>query len=120
LVANAAGALPKLILFAPSNAAFAKDDVKPLLTTSEPAKEDLRLYHAAILYPAADGTGPDLGLSVGQKINTLAGRELQVSKQGAHFVLTDAKGRESTVDLTYMQDDKGYRLYFVNSVLLLQ
>jgi uncharacterized surface protein with fasciclin (FAS1) repeats len=120
LVANSAGALPKLVLFAPSNAAFKKDEIAPLASTPEPAKEELRLYHGAIFYPAADGTGPDLTLSVGQKIKTLSGREIMVSKKGSHFVLTDVKGRTATVDLTYFKDDSGNRLYFIDTVLLLQ
>lgn len=120
LVVNSAGVLPKLILFAPSNTAFKKTEAAPLASTPEPAKEELRLYHAAILYAAADGTGPDLSLSVGQKIKTLSGREIIVSKKGSHFILTDVKGRTSKVDLTYLKDDSGNRLYFIDSVLLLQ
>ncbi len=120
LVANATGATPKLVLFAPSNAAFKGTDVTPLASTPEPAKEELRLYHAAIFYPSAEGVAPDLTLSDGQKITTLAGRELFVSKSGSHFVLTDAKGRTSKVDLIYLKDDKGNRLYYIDSVLLLQ
>lgn len=120
LTANAAGALPKLILFAPSNAAFKKADMAPLASTPEPAKEELRLYHGAIFYPTADGTGPDLSLSVDQKIKTLSGREIMVSKKGSHFYLTDVKGRIAKVDLTYLKDDSGNRLYFIDSVLLLQ
>lgn len=120
LVANAAGALPKLVLFAPSNAAFKATDMTPLASTPEPAKEELRLYHAAIFYPSAEGISPDLSLSVGQKISTLAGRELLVSKSGSHFVLTDVKGRTSKVDIAYLKDDAGNRLYTIDSVLLLQ
>ncbi|MEK7471920.1 MAG: hypothetical protein AAB624_01600 [Patescibacteria group bacterium] len=120
LVVDTAGVLPKLMLFAPSNAAFKKDEMIPLASTPEPAKEDLRLYHAAIFYPNVDGTGPDLSLSKDQKIKTLSGRELLVSKVGSHFVLTDAKARAAKVDLTYQSDTKGNRLYFIDSVLLLQ
>lgn len=120
LVANAAGAVPKLVLFAPSNAAFKKTDVAPLAATPEPAKEELRLYHGAIFYPSAEGIAPDLTLSAGQKISTLAGREILVSKVGSRFVLTDAKGRTAKVDLTYLKDDSGNRLYYIDSVLLLQ
>lgn len=120
LVANATGALPKLVLFSPSNAAFKATDMAPLATTPEPAKEELRLYHAAIFYPTAEGVAPDLGLSVDQKISTLAGRELLVSKSGSHYVLTDAKGRTARVDLAYLKDDAGNRLYTIDSVLLLQ
>ena len=120
LVANASGALPKLVLFAPNNAAFKKADLAPLASTPEPSKEELRLYHAAIFYPTADGTGPDLTLSVDQKVKTLSGRELLVSKKGSHFYLTDAKARTAKVDLTYLKDDSGNRLYFIDSVLLLQ
>lgn len=120
LVANAEGLLPKLVLFAPSNAAFKKTDIAPLSSTPEPAKEELRLYHAAIFYPISATVGPDLSLSVGQKIKTLSGREILVSKTGSHFVLTDAKGRTAKVDLTYLSDEAGNRLYFVDSVLLLQ
>ena len=80
----------------------------------------MRLYHAAIFYPNVDGTGPDLSLSKDQKIKTLSGRELLVSKVGSHFVLTDAKARAAKVDLTYQSDTKGNRLYFIDSVLLLQ
>lgn len=119
-VADSNGALPKLVLFAPSNSAFNDDEVTPLDSTTEPAKEELRLYHAAIFYPAADGVAPDLSLSADQKIKTLAGRELTVTKTGSHFALTDAKGRVAKVDLTYQADSKGNRLYFIDSVLLLQ
>lgn len=120
LVVNAAGATPLLVLFAPSNAAFKATDVTPLASTPEPAKEELRLYHAAIFYPSATGTAPDLTLSADQRILTLSGRELLVSRTGSRFVLTDAKGRTTKVDLTYLKDEKGNRLYYIDSVLLLQ
>ena len=119
-VANEAGELPKLIVFAPTNAAFKKSDIAPLAVTPEPAKDELRFYHAAILYPAADGTSPSLDLAEGQNIQTLINRQLQVKKNGSSFILVDAKGRQAKVDRTYMTDKNGNRLYFIDSVLLLQ
>lgn len=120
LVANAEGSMPKLVLFAPSNKAFKSEEITPLASTPEPAKEELRLYHAAIFYPTAEGLAPDLTLSKDQKITTLAGRELLVSKSGSYFYLTDAKGRKAKVDLTYLKDDSGNRIYNIDTVLLLQ
>lgn len=120
IVPNQAGAAPKLIVFAPNKAAFEKDGAAQLANIPEALKDELRLYHMALLYPAADGTGPSLELSEGEKITTIVGRELTVRKKGSRFVLVDAKGNEALVNASYTSDDQGYRLYTIDSVLLLQ
>lgn len=119
-VANEAGVTPKLVVFAPNNAAFEKDDVTALKDVPAAVKNELRTYHAAALLPAADGTGPNMDLSDGQKIATLSGRELHVKKVGSKVYLVDVKGREAAVSASYSTDDAGNRLYTIDSVLLLQ
>lgn len=120
LTKNDAGLAPSLIVFAPDNEAFDKDDAKPLDSINASGREQIKLYHLAKIYPASETVGPDLELTDGQKIVTLSGRELFISKKENNFVVTDAKGREASVAKRYAISAKGDRIYFVDQVLLFQ
>ena len=120
VTANAAGALPQYILFAPSNEAFADAEVAPLAALAEPLKDELRQYHMVLLFPDANGTAPSLELTEGQRLSTVSGRELLIKKAGKKLVVVDAKGREAEIRSDYAVSDNGDRLYFIDKVLLLQ
>ncbi len=109
-----------VIVFAPSKAAFDKEEIAPLKDVPANLIEELRLYHVATLKPAEDGTKPSLELKDGQKIATIAGREILVSKKGSLVTLTDAKGRTAKVSASYTVDASGDRIYTIDNVLLLQ
>lgn len=120
LAKNETGLEPSLIVFAPSNDAFDKEDAKPLDNASASSREQIKLYHLARVYPSTETTNPNLELTDGQKIVTLSGRELFVSKKDDFFMVTDAKGREATVSKRYATSAKGDRIYFIDQVLLFQ
>lgn len=120
LTKNDAGLEPGLIIFAPDNSAFAKDDMKPFDSMSATARDQIKLYHMTKIYPSAVGAAADLSLKDGQKIITLAGRELTVKKTETTTTITDGKGRDAVVSNKYAVSAKGDRIYFVDSVLLFQ
>lgn len=120
LTKNDDGLSPSLIVFAPTNEAFEKDDVKPLETLNSVGKDQIKLYHMAKIYPASTTESAKVELSDGQKITTLSGREIFISKKADSFIVTDAKGREAKVSKKYAVSPKGDRIYFIDQVLLFQ
>lgn len=120
LVKNEAGLEPSLLVFAPNNDAFAKDEMKPFESLPLTARDQIKLYHIAVVYPDAQGQSADLNLTDGKKIKTLLGRELLVSKKDDSITITDGKGREITVSNNYAVSSKGDRVYYLDKVLLFQ
>lgn len=120
LVKNTEGLDPSLMIFAPSNDAFSKEDMKPFELINASARDQVRLYHMAKIYPSAAGSQANLELTNGQKINTLSGRELTVTKTDTSFTITDGKGRDAKVSSKYAVSPKGDRIYFIDNVLLFQ
>lgn len=120
LTKNDAGLVPSLIVFAPINEAFDKDDAKPLDNINANGREQIKLYHLAKVYPASETQGANLELTDGQKIVTLSGKELFISKKENNLVVTDAKGREANIAKRYATSAKGDRIYFIDQVLLFQ
>jgi len=120
LTNNEAGLSPSLIIFAPNNDAFDKDDAKLLDSINANGREQIKLYHIAKIYPLSETETSNLELADGQKIVTLSGRELLISKNQTNFVVTDAKGREANVAKRYASSTKGDRIYFIDQVLLFQ
>lgn len=117
---NQAGLEPSLIVFAPNNEAFASDEMKPFDALPLAARDQIKLYHMAVVYPEAQGQTANLELSDGRKIKTLLGRELLISKKGEVVTITDGKGRDATVSSNYAVSAKGDRVYSINKVLLFQ
>lgn len=120
LTENEAGLEPSLIVFAPNNSAFSKEEMKPFESLGADSKDKIKLYHMAKVYPEAQGASPSLELSDGKSIQTLLGRELLVKKQEDGFVIIDGKGREAAVDKKFATSNKGDRIYFIDNVLLFQ
>lgn len=120
LVKNEAGLEPSLVIFAPENNAFEKSDMKAFDTLSASGRDQLKLYHIARLYPATAGASANLDLTDGQKIQTLAGKEVIVKKEANNITITDGKGRQANVSAKYASSSKGDRIYFIDSVLLFQ
>lgn len=117
LTPAAGGVAPQIMMFAPKDEAFSKEDVGVFNATGA---DERILYHYALLTPAADGTKPSLDLTDGERIATLAGRDLLVRKTATKTVLIDTKGREVVVGSPYIIDPAGDRIYPIDSVLLLQ
>lgn len=120
LVKNDANSEPSLIVFAPSNDAFNKEEMKPFDSLSIAAKDQLKLYHMAIVYPENGTTPADLELSDGRKIKTLVNRELTITSKNGMTKIIDGKGREALVSKDYAVSSKGDRVYFIDNVLLFQ
>jgi uncharacterized surface protein with fasciclin (FAS1) repeats len=120
LVKNDSGLEPSIIVFAPENSAFDKSDMKPFDTLSSSSRDMLKLYHIARIYPASSTVSASLELVDGQKIPTLAGKELTIKKTDSKIVVIDGKGREANVNAMYAITPKGDRIYFIDSVLLFQ
>lgn len=120
LVKNQAGLEPSLIVFAPNNDAFAKEDMKPFDSLPLASRDQIKLYHMAVIYPEAQGQSANLELTDGKKIKTILGRELIVNKKGDNVTITDGKGRETSVSNNYAVSAKGDRVYYLDKVLLFQ
>lgn len=120
LTKNEANLEPSLIVFAPNNNAFDKDDMKPFESLTAAAKDQVKLYHMATIFPENATTTANLELTDGRKIKTLLGRELTVTIKNGTVYITDGKGRDSTVSKDYAVSNKGDRIYFVDQVLLFQ
>lgn len=120
LVADANGQTPRYQLFAAPNDAFDAADVSGFETLTPAANDEFRQYYSAV-YPAdATGNPADLSLKDGQVITTIGGHQLHVKQHGKKFVVVDMKGREATVEKKYAVDASGNRLYYIDSLLLLQ
>ena len=120
LTKNTDGLEPSLLIFAPNNDAFSKDDMKPYDALSSAAKEQIKLYHLAKIYPSSASSQANLELSDGKKVTTLAGKELTIKKSDSVFYVLDGKGRQANISVKYAVTSKGDRIYFVDSVLLFQ
>ena len=120
LTKNEAGLEPSLMVFAPNNEAFSKDDMKPFDSLNALSREKVRLYHMAKIYPLSQGVAASLELADGQKIVTLSGKDLLVKKTDASITIIDGKGRDAIVSQKYAVSAKGDRIYFINNVLLFQ
>lgn len=120
LTKNEEGLEPSLLVFAPSNDAFSDEDMKPFESINAAAREQVKLYHMAKIYPSAVGAQANLELSDGMKIVTLSGRDLTIKKSDSNFIVTDGKGRDALVSSKYAISNKGDRIYFIDNVLLFQ
>lgn len=120
MVENEAGLEPSLVVFAPNNDAFNQEELKPFDAMTLSAKDQVKLYHIATIYPDSPEASVNLELSDDRVIKTLSGRELTVTKKNNNVVLIDGKGRESTVSKDYAVSPKGDRIYFIDKVLLFQ
>lgn len=120
LVKNDANLEPSLIVFAPSNDAFNKEEMKPFDSLSVAAKDQLKLYHMATVFPESETVSANLDLNDGRKIKTLVNRELTISNKNSVIKIIDGKGREALVSKDYAVSSKGDRIYFIDSVLLFQ
>jgi len=120
LTKNESGLEPSLVIFAPNNNAFSKDDMKPFETLSADSKDKIKLYHMAKAYPDVLGAKPNLELVDGKSFQTLVGREITVKKRDNGYIVIDGKGREAFVDSKYATSSKGDRIYFIDNVLLFQ
>lgn len=120
LAKNDANLEPSLIVFAPNNDAFNQDELKPFESLTVAAKDQLKLYHMATVFPENATTAANLELSDGRKIKTLLGRELTVTNKDGKVTITDGKGRDALVNRDYALSNKGDRIYFIDNVLLFQ
>ena len=120
LTKNEANLEPSLIVFAPSNSAFDKEDMKPFELLTATAKDQVKLYHMATIFPENATSTANLELTDGRKIKTLLGRELTATVKNGMVYITDGKGRDSAVSKDYAVSNKGDRIYFIDQVLLFQ
>lgn len=120
LAKNEANLEPSLVVFAPNNEAFNKEDMKPFDSLAVAAKDQIKLYHMATVFPENATTAANLELTDGRKIKTLLGRELIVINKDGAIKITDGKGRDASVSRDYALSNKGDRIYFIDNVLLFQ
>lgn len=120
LAKNEANLEPSLVVFAPNNEAFNKEDMKPFDSLAVAAKDQIKLYHMAAVFPENATTAANLELTDGRKIKTLLGRELIVINKDGAIKITDGKGRDASVSRDYALSNKGDRIYFIDNMLLFQ
>lgn len=120
LTKNEANLEPSLIVFAPNNEAFNKEDMKPFDSLAVAAKDQIKLYHIATIFPENVTAAANLELTDGRKIKTLLGRELTIMNKKGVTTITDGKGRDALVSRDYAVSNKGDRIYFIDKVLLFQ
>lgn len=114
LADRAKGAGP-FTVFAPTNAAF---DKLPSATLTNLLKPAMKSQLAGILsYHVVEGSVKAADLTDGQKIKTVTGGTLTVSKQGDTVMIKDAKGGSATVTMADIEATNGV-VHSIDSVLM--
>lgn len=114
LADRAKGAGP-FTVFAPTNAAFSK---LPSATLTNLLKPAMKSQLAGILsYHVVEGSVKAADLTDGQKIKTVTGGMLTVSKQGDSVMIKDAKGGSATVTMADIEATNGI-VHSIDSVLM--
>ena len=102
-------------VFAPTNAAFSK---LPPATLTNLLKPAMKTQLAGILsYHVVEGSFKAADLTDGQKIKTVTGGTLTVSKQGGMVMIKDAKGGSATVTMADIEATNGI-VHSIDSVLM--
>lgn len=114
LADRAKGAGP-FTVFAPTNAAFSKLPAATLANLMKPA---MKSQLAGILsYHVVEGSVKAADLTDGQKITTVTGGTLTVSKRGDSVMIKDAKGGSATVTMADIEATNGI-VHSIDSVLM--
>ena len=102
-------------VFAPSNAAFDKLPAGTVETLVKP--ENKATLQGILAYHVVAGNVMAADLKDGQKIKTVGGGTLTVSKKGGSVMLMDAKGGSATVTTADIQATNG-TVHAIDSVLM--
>lgn len=117
---NQAGVKPKVILLAPDETAFSKDESKAILKLSDQLKDEVSRFHVVTITPTETNKEAELSLKDGDKLTTINNKTITVKQAANQTTFIDGKGRTAKAIFPKVIGNDGTVLIKIDNILLFQ